>query len=173
MNDRVIGLLCTCLLSATVTAQDLAAEPKAPAEPTHAPVPRLVKAKLNVAGFQDKLILTVPFYRDDKPIGLRPTLFNADQFTFYDVDGHALTADEAAAFTPNVTSIFLIEEYDGEFAGIGGTGALSGGGKVDVISEVCYLLRCRILDRIRRFLRPIFRRPLPVLLVPKRMTPVD
>ena len=29
-----------------------------------------------------------------------------------------------------------------------------------------YFLRWRILDRIRRFLRPIFRRPFPVLFVP-------
>ncbi len=30
-----------------------------------------------------------------------------------------------------------------------------------------YFLRCRIFARIRRFLRPIFRRPLPDFLVPK------
>ena len=29
-----------------------------------------------------------------------------------------------------------------------------------------YRLRCRILDRIRRFLRPILRRPFPVFFVP-------
>lgn len=34
-----------------------------------------------------------------------------------------------------------------------------------------YFLRCRILARIRRFLRPNLRRPLPVFLVPTRMNP--
>ena len=31
-----------------------------------------------------------------------------------------------------------------------------------------YYLRCRILDRIRRFLRPSFSRPFPVFFVPTR-----
>jgi len=37
----------------------------------------------------------------------------------------------------------------------------------DVLGKA-YFLRCRILARIRRFLRPIFRRPLPDFFVPTR-----
>ena len=36
-----------------------------------------------------------------------------------------------------------------------------------------YFLRWRILDRIRRFLRPIFRRPLPVFLDPTQFSAIN
>jgi hypothetical protein len=35
-----------------------------------------------------------------------------------------------------------------------------------VIGWLAYFLRWRIFERMRRFLRPSFRRPLPVFLVP-------
>jgi len=41
----------------------------------------------------------------------------------------------------------------------------------DEAVTIDYFLRCRILARIRRFLRPNLRRPLPVFLVPTRLDP--
>lgn len=40
-------------------------------------------------------------------------------------------------------------------------------GSIEADFDGCrYFFRCRMRDRIRRFLRPIFRRPLPVFLTP-------
>ena len=76
----------------------------------------------------------MPSFRGEKFAGMRPRLFDADRFRFFDADGKQLDPKEAEASTPKMTNILLVDDFDGPFAGIQQVATLNGGGKMFVIS---------------------------------------
>ena len=136
MNVRLIRVVFLAAISFPGAVCTFGAGSRDAKDPAGAPtmsVPRLVKAKASDAGFREKFVITLPAYRGEEAIGLRPTSFPADRFRFYDAEGKELSIDQVVALTPQLTSILLIDRFRGQFTGLKQTAALDGGGVLEVI----------------------------------------